>query len=185
MGRWEMNEMDDDSLRSNASGGRGEFEDLDPVHTWFGLTYSNYLVLHRSLLQSMPNEWQVEFVRLLDQMQAAFRYVDQAESYEVTAGEEALVNELGDAERKRLGITTSLDDMSDEEYEDFDGEVFYYDKNGDQLESYQRVHLPGAEPVPHYNRGRTRIAPDMEAYHTMRNHSPEASSEASTQEGSS
>jgi len=24
------------------------------IHTWFGLTYANYLVLPRTLLQSMP-----------------------------------------------------------------------------------------------------------------------------------
>ncbi|EFC79182.1 hypothetical protein FrEUN1fDRAFT_7713, partial [Parafrankia sp. EUN1f] len=35
----------------------------DTIHTWFGLSYSNYLVLPRSLLQSMPDRWQEPFVR--------------------------------------------------------------------------------------------------------------------------
>ena len=37
------------------------------IHTWFELTYSSYLVLPRSILQSMPMEWQYRFVALLDE----------------------------------------------------------------------------------------------------------------------
>ena len=44
----------------------------DPIHTWFGLTYSNYLVLPRSLLQSMPEEWQARLVVLLEEMETHF-----------------------------------------------------------------------------------------------------------------
>ena len=29
-----------------------------PVHGWFGLTYANFLVVHRAQLQSMPLDWQ-------------------------------------------------------------------------------------------------------------------------------
>ncbi|MFK3936608.1 hypothetical protein ACI2JA_03710 [Alkalihalobacillus sp. NPDC078783] len=38
------------------------------VHNYFGLTYSNYLVLPRSVIQSMPNEWQHKFVELLEEL---------------------------------------------------------------------------------------------------------------------
>ena len=44
----------------------------DAIHGWFGLTYSNYLVLPRSLLQSMPDEWQTKFVELLEEAQDHF-----------------------------------------------------------------------------------------------------------------
>ena len=46
---------------------------LDPeaIHGWFGLTYANYLVLHRSILQSMPASWQREFVALLEELREA------------------------------------------------------------------------------------------------------------------
>ena len=37
-----------------------------PMHGYFGLSYSNYLVLHRSLIQEMPIEWQERMVSLLD-----------------------------------------------------------------------------------------------------------------------
>lgn len=41
------------------------------VHEWFGLTYSSYLVLPRSLLQSMPAKWQKRFVKCLEELQEA------------------------------------------------------------------------------------------------------------------
>jgi len=37
----------------------------ESIHNFFGLSYANYLVLPRSVLQSMPDDWQEEFVRLL------------------------------------------------------------------------------------------------------------------------
>lgn len=44
-----------------------------PVHTAFGLTYANYLVLPRAVLQSMPLEWQEKFVKLLGDANDACR----------------------------------------------------------------------------------------------------------------
>jgi hypothetical protein len=41
-------------------------EPSDDIHTWFGLSYANFLVLPRAHLQSMPAEWQHLFVGLLD-----------------------------------------------------------------------------------------------------------------------
>lgn len=149
-----------------------DIDEVDAIHTYFGLTYANYLVLHRSLLQSMPDEWQAELVRLLHQMNAAFRHVDQTESYEVIPGEQAIVDELTDEMRKKLGITSSLDDMPEDKYEEWlngdDNEVFYEDRNGVSLDAHARVHVPGEELVPHYNRGRTYIEPNMEAYQAER-----------------
>ncbi len=48
------------------------------IDTYFGLSYSNYLVLHRTLLQSMPESWQHKFVSLLDDLGQAFAHVEQA-----------------------------------------------------------------------------------------------------------
>lgn len=44
-----------------------------PMHGWFGLSYANYLVLQRSLIQEMPLKWQERMVALLDELNAAFR----------------------------------------------------------------------------------------------------------------
>lgn len=37
------------------------------IDEWFGLTYSNYLVIPRLMLESMPLEWQEKFVELLNE----------------------------------------------------------------------------------------------------------------------
>ena len=41
--------------------------DPEPLHSWFSLSYANYLVLHRSLLQEMSVAWQRKMVALLDE----------------------------------------------------------------------------------------------------------------------
>jgi hypothetical protein len=38
------------------------------IHTFFELSYAQYLSIPRSVLQSMPQEWQVKFVALLDEL---------------------------------------------------------------------------------------------------------------------
>lgn len=54
------------------------------VHEWFNLTYSNYMVLHRTLLQSMPEEWQYKFIELVREMNRAFDHIERADAYRVT-----------------------------------------------------------------------------------------------------
>jgi hypothetical protein len=43
------------------------------VTDFFELTRSNYLVIERALLESMPDEWQEKLVALLDEMQERIR----------------------------------------------------------------------------------------------------------------
>ena len=38
------------------------------IHEWFELTYAQYLTIPRSVLQSMPDDWQEKFVALLEQL---------------------------------------------------------------------------------------------------------------------
>ena len=40
----------------------------EPVHLLFGLSYSNYLVLPRTVLQSMPVDWQDKFIKLVEEI---------------------------------------------------------------------------------------------------------------------
>ena len=42
---------------------------MEPIHDWFGLSYCSYLTIPRSVLQSMPVDWQEQFVGLLQQME--------------------------------------------------------------------------------------------------------------------
>jgi hypothetical protein len=43
----------------------------DHIHAWFELTYAQYLTIPRSVLQSMPAEWQERFVRCLEELDEA------------------------------------------------------------------------------------------------------------------
>lgn len=38
------------------------------VHHWFELTYAQYLTIPRSVLQSMPDEWQRRFVKCMEEL---------------------------------------------------------------------------------------------------------------------
>lgn len=38
------------------------------IHEWFSLSYAQYLTVPRSALQSMPDEWQEKFVKLLEEL---------------------------------------------------------------------------------------------------------------------
>lgn len=86
------------------------------VHEWFSLTYANFLVVPRSLLQSMPDEWQHRFVSCLEEMRDHFAGLPEGfnpPGYRVNA----------------------------------------VDRQG------RLVSLRGYR-CPHYNRGRTHVAPD-------------------------
>lgn len=43
----------------------------DRLHRWWGLSYANYLTLPRSLMQSMPDEWQGQMATMLEQIAMA------------------------------------------------------------------------------------------------------------------
>lgn len=77
----------------------------------FGLSYANYLVLHRTLLQSMPEEWQYRFTAMIAELERAFAHIEHPQRY--------TVNVRGEGGR------------------------------------FAR------DPIPHYNRGRTFIAPRL------------------------
>lgn len=43
-------------------------DDREPVHDWFELSYAQYLTVPRSVLQSMPTEWQARFAQCLNEL---------------------------------------------------------------------------------------------------------------------
>lgn len=142
-----------------------------PIHTWFGLSYCNYQVLHRTLMQSMPIEWQERMVACLEELSQAFEHIEQPEVFDVKAATEHVVNEMSDAELKRAGIVADPyrgaeppDGLDDEDlaewrerYEAPEGPS--YSRDGEELDDHKRVLLPAVDPIPHYNRGRTYIEP--------------------------
>lgn len=145
----------------------------DAIHKHFSLTYANYLVLPRTLLQSMPDEWQTSFVRLLDQFDDAFGHVPQAEGYEVHAATEHEVGDLDDAQLLSLGITedwyggkTPPEGLTPEDLAEWRAEHETdptYSRDGEGVDSSECVLIRAEDPVPHYNRGRTRVQPSLTA----------------------
>jgi hypothetical protein len=50
------------------------FIDDEPIHLWFELSYAQYLVIPRSILQSMPTKWQRNFVWLMGELDETFEW---------------------------------------------------------------------------------------------------------------
>lgn len=123
-----------------------------PIHTWFGLSYCNYQVLPRTLMQSMPIGWQERMVACLEELHDAFQHVPQAEVYDVTAATEHIVNEMDPADLYRAGIVI-------EDNDETGGFRYHRTEDGAELDGTERLLLPASDPVPHYNRGRTYIEP--------------------------
>jgi hypothetical protein len=78
----------------------------DPVQTWFDLSYSSYLVVNRTLLQSMPVEWQRRFVTAMEELQDAFAHIDGCE-YEVMPGRWMCVEDCDPQMLALAGVTVS------------------------------------------------------------------------------
>ena len=55
----------------------------EDVHGWFGLSYSSFVVLPRSILQSMPAEWQRRFVGMLREAEERYSFPEQGKTYNV------------------------------------------------------------------------------------------------------
>ena len=48
--------------------GEIKMDEHEPIHTWFELSYAQYLTIPRTVLQSMPIEWQRRFVQCLEEL---------------------------------------------------------------------------------------------------------------------
>ncbi len=84
------------------------------VHGYFALTYSSYLVLHRSALQSMPASWQVRFVALLAEIDEQIERHDIAlpASFDVVALDEhgdRIIDRYRDYDRGRRRLWSNTD----------------------------------------------------------------------------
>lgn len=129
--------------------------DFEAIHLWFSLSYANYLVLPRSVLQSMPDEWQKQFVLLLNEAQETFDHLEWP-TYEVTclSREPELIRFEGCPDCKHadlIGIPCETCGG--------DGEV----ECEPRYETGEEVGFR-LDPIPRYNRGRTRIPiPDKES----------------------
>jgi hypothetical protein len=56
-------------------------DDDEPVHGWFELSYAQYLTIPRSVLQSMPVEWQRRFVQCLRELDETIDWRPESGQY--------------------------------------------------------------------------------------------------------
>jgi hypothetical protein len=124
------------------------------IHTWFSLTYANYLVLPRSVLQSMPEDWQHRFTALLEEMDTAFGHLDWP-AYDVRALKRPaqVITPYIDCEDCTNGLTADEEDCPTCKG---DGDI--EDPEGSRYETPEEVGFRD-DPIPHYNRGRTKLEP--------------------------
>ncbi len=79
----------------------------EAIHEWFELSYAQYLTIPRSVLQSMPDEWQGRFVRCLRELDDAIDWRPEEGRYWVCLKDERgryIRDPLMDYERGRRRI---------------------------------------------------------------------------------
>lgn len=94
------------STEPEATPDSAESLEHEPIHDFFGLTYASYLVLPRSILQSMPVGWQRRFVACLEEADEAMGDLEQP-AYRVNAVDEAgrfIEGDFRDYERGRRRV---------------------------------------------------------------------------------
>ena len=62
-------------------------EKEEPIDEMFGLSYANYYVAPRSVLQSMPVEWQKKFVAMVEELNESIDWVRSDCQYHVITTE--------------------------------------------------------------------------------------------------
>jgi hypothetical protein len=122
-------------------------EEREAIHSWFGLSYCNYLVLHRTILQSMPDEWQERFVACLHELDDAAQDLAVPARYNVRV----LAREPEWIYHETCPECEGSFDSTGCEGCDGSGEV-----------ECQRKETPEEvgftfDPIPHYDRGRARV----------------------------
>lgn len=132
------------------------------IHDWFGLSYAAYLVINRSVLQSMPLDWQERFVGCLRELHESFGNLEDP-SYNVQClrREQELIF-VPEPCWKCGGEGVLLEPCGDvdiaEECDECDGSGGVADTGEHRYETPEEVGFR-LDPIPHYNRGRTRIEP--------------------------
>jgi hypothetical protein len=134
------------------------------VQDYFGDTPNGHLVLHRTLLQSMPPQWQEHFISLVRGYDQAFAHlqIPNAAHWVARPAQERTVAELTLAEREELGVTSSVDDValyvSDDRFLAACNDITYCDEDGRELQPTDRVLVPDLDDlIPFHHYGRTTV----------------------------
>lgn len=62
----------------------------EPIHTWFSQSYASYFVLARSVLQSMPKEWQARLLGLMNELDQRWEGLPDSLEYRVVTVDASL-----------------------------------------------------------------------------------------------
>jgi hypothetical protein len=110
----------------------------------------------------MPLEWQQRYADLMEELSAAYDGQPDPE-FEVRTVRWEYLDDLGDEEKQKLGITRLGDDEDDDEA---DGPEEYVGPDGTTLRQGERVAIPVPDPVPHYRHA--YLPPDEAAIAAVR-----------------
>ena len=83
----------------------------EPMQEWFGLSYCSYLTIPRSILQSMPVDWQKKLVELLNEAGRLYQCPEKG-SYTVYVRDEEgkfIHDFFRDYERGRRRVEPNID----------------------------------------------------------------------------
>ena len=134
------------------------------VHTWFSLSYANYYVVPRAVLQSMPEEWQHRWVALQEELEAKMREHDiELPTYKVEAAHDYEYIDLGPAYLEQHGITrewvcASECDEDEDCGENCGGGIMFFTSDGGEHDPYDRLLVAtGTDPLSNYARGRRKL----------------------------
>lgn len=80
------------------------------LHLWFGLSYAEYLTIPRSVLQSMPDEWQATMARLLSELDNTIDWHPEKGCYRVILQDYGYSFDKGEGVEKFKWVGPYLDD---------------------------------------------------------------------------
>lgn len=81
-----------------------------PIHEWFGLSYASYLVVPRTVLQSMSDDWQARLIALMDELNKTIDWMPEGCGYDVGMLDQygdPTIDPNADYERGRRRLPTS------------------------------------------------------------------------------
>lgn len=128
-------------------------EDREPIHTYFGLSYSSHLVVDPARTTRLPQDQQDDLARMLDQLQRSFPDVNRAGDEMLAVGGELWeCGDLGEEQMRAAEMSTNddLDDHSECEHDDDEGENWccerdrtqWYDWRGDEHDRHEMIVVP-------------------------------------------
>lgn len=77
------------------------------IHTWFNLSYCDYLVFDENATQGMPDSWHLQMAAMISDLRRAYRHLPQAAETLALAGEEHEFADLTAAQLRRWEVDTN------------------------------------------------------------------------------